>query len=237
MTRKVLLLVIGVPLALVVAVVGGTWAYINVIRDEAPARLTLTTSTTVAGVTTTAGATGTSASSTSPDGSWKVTSASTAGYRVKEVLFGQSATAVGRTSSVTGTLAVAGTKVPTATFTVDMTTVKSDSGQRDGQFHGRIMETSRFPKAVFTLTSPINLASAPTLGTPVDANATGTFELHGVKKAVTIPVKAVWNGSTIEVTGTIPVAFTDFGIDNPSGGPASVGDAGEVEFKLVLERA
>ena len=41
-------------------------------------------------------------------GVWKVGSGSTAGYRADEVLFGQTTTAVGRTSDVTGSMTIAG---------------------------------------------------------------------------------------------------------------------------------
>lgn len=36
--------------------------------------------------------------------------------------------------------------------------------------------------------------------------------------------------------GTIPVTFADSGIANPSGGPALVGDDGEVEVLLVFAK-
>ena len=59
------------------------------------------------------------------------------GYRVKEVLFGQSTTAYGRTSAVTGSLTVSGAKATAATFSADLTTVASDQSRRDAQFQGR----------------------------------------------------------------------------------------------------
>jgi polyisoprenoid-binding protein YceI len=230
MSRKLVILLVAVPLAVIVAAVGGTWAYINLIKGDEPARLALSTSTTAAGAATTAASAGT------VDGSWTVGTGSQAGYRVKEILFGQSTEAVGRTTSVTGGLSVAGVNVPTATFTVDMTSVTSNSDQRDSQFHRRIMQTSQFPRSSFTLTSPITLPSAPTVGAEVSATATGSLELHGTKKTVTFPVKAKWTGATIEVNGTIPITFADYGVDNPSAGPAKVGDTGELEFLLVLKK-
>ena len=54
---------------------------------------------------------------------------SVAGYRVKEVLFGQDNEAAGRTNAVTGELAITATTVGTGSFTVDLTKVSSDSGQ------------------------------------------------------------------------------------------------------------
>ena len=44
-------------------------------------------------------------------------------------------------------------------------------------------------------------------------------------------------GGDINVNGEIPIVFSDYGIDNPSGGPASVGDSGTLEFLVVFNKA
>jgi polyisoprenoid-binding protein YceI len=232
--RKLLL----IPLGLVVLVAAGVLLYTKVIADDPPERLAFTDSpaSTVAGGP--ASTSGSAAGSTAGvDGTWKVASGSTAGYRAKEILFGQSVTAVGRTSSVTGDMTIQATTVSTARFTVDMTTVKSDSNQRDGQFHGRIMSTSRFPTAEFVLGSPISIAALPADKADITVPATGKLTLRGQTNDVSFELKARRNGSNIEVNGTIPVKFSDYEIDNPSGGPAQVGDDGEVEVLLVFSRA
>jgi hypothetical protein len=41
----------------------------------------------------------------------------------------------------------------------------------------------------------------------------------------------------IAVQGILTVTFADYGIDNPSGGPASVGDSGQLEFLVQLQRS
>src|SRR5207248_8177116 len=99
---------------------------------------------------------------------------------LKEVLFGQDNTAVGRTSSVTGAVTVAGAKATAAKITVDLTTVSSDKSRRDDQFHGRIMNTATYPTATFELTRPAEFGSVPADGTVVTAKATGRFTIHGV---------------------------------------------------------
>jgi polyisoprenoid-binding protein YceI len=221
---------VGIPVIVLLALVGGPFVYINFIRDDAPPPLSLddATSSTARGSASTAPAT--------LDGTWTVTDGTTVGYRVQEVLFGQSATAAGRTSDVTGQLTLTGTTVPAATFTVDMTTVKSDQSNRDNQFQGRIMDTARFPTATFTLSEPIVLDALPKDRREVTARATGDLTLHGTEKSVTFPLKAVRNGGTITVNGTIPINFPDWGIPNPSGGPASVGDDGELEFLVAFTK-
>jgi polyisoprenoid-binding protein YceI len=228
-------ILLAVAVAGVLAVTAGTWLYLNVIRDEAPDRLGLETTAEVerTSTSTTAATTG---ATTGVDGTWKVTSGSQAGYRVKEVLFGQSAEAVGRTSDVTGTFTLAGTLVTAGSFTVDMTTVTSDESRRDGQFRGRIMDVAQYPTSTFVLTSPIDLGTLPAEGAAVDVQATGKLTLHGTTKTVTFSLQAKRTGSTIVVAGTIPITFADYGIANPSGGPARTEDHGELEFRLTFTR-
>ena len=242
-------LAVAIPLALVVLAVGGTWVYINLIKDDPPERLSLDTdtSTTTDGstaTTATTATTGTTDTTTTAsgatgdgvEGTWKVTSGSQAGYRVKEVLFGQSAEAVGRTSDVTGQVVISGTTISSGSFTVDMTTVESDESRRDGQYRGRIMDVATYPTSTFTLTKPITVSSLPAEGTEVKVKATGDLTLRGATKSVTIDLAAKRTGNTIKVAGSFHIVFDEWDIPNPSFGPASTEDNGEMEFLLVLSR-
>jgi polyisoprenoid-binding protein YceI len=222
---------LGAGVALVILVVGGPFVYFHFIQGKAAAPFSLDDTSTTAASGTPTTAIG------SLDGTWKITSGSQAGYRVKETLFGQSADAVGRTSAVTGQMTLSGSKVPAATFTVDMTKVTSNKSLRDSQFQGRIMDTADFPTAKFVLTAPIDLGSVPKSGAKTAAKATGKLTLHGITKTVTIPLSADRTGNTIQVTGSTLITFSDYNIDNPSGGPASVGNTGTLEFLVVLAKA
>ncbi len=222
---------VGVPVLLVLALVGGPFVYINFIEGDPPAKLHFSqksTSSSRPGAATNAPAT--------VDGTWKVSTGSQVGYRVKEELFGQSAEAVGRTTAITGAFTIAGTTVGDANFTVDLTKVTSDRGNRDNQFQGRIMNTASFPDATFKLTKPVDLTSLPADLVEVTVPATGELTMHGTTQPVTFDLKARRNGAKIELNGTIPITFADYGISNPSFGPASVGDAGEVEFLLTFAK-
>ena len=131
--KKVLLWIGGAVVAMALLVVGGTWVYIHLIKDDQPAKLTLETGDTSgsastapssdAGSATTAATAGGAAATTTPaapsgaassgsiDGAWSASDQSLLGYRVKEVLFGQSTEGVGRTNAVTGSLSIAGSTV------------------------------------------------------------------------------------------------------------------------------
>jgi polyisoprenoid-binding protein YceI len=217
--------------AVAVLVVGGTYVYIHFIKDDPPAKLTLE----VDPSDSTTG--GTAATDTSdPSGTWKAGAGSQAGYRVKEVLFGQSTTAVGRTSDVTGELAIDGTTVSSAKVVVDMTTVKSDEDRRDSQFHGRVMDTATFPTATFELSRPIDLGTLPAAGATVSQQASGKLTLRGTTRDVTVTLTARRTGTKIEVQGSIPITFADWEIPNPSFGPAQTEDHGELEFLVAFTR-
>jgi len=226
-----LLIAFGV---LIAAPIVGTFLYLNVIRDDPAERLSLddVTTTTGDGTTTPDGA----ATSDGIDGAWTLGEGSIVGYRVSEELFGQSAEAVGRSEGVTGSLTIDGTTVTAASFEVDMSTFESDESRRDGQFEGRIMEVAEFPTATFELTEPIELGEEPADGADLEVEATGDLTLHGVTQEVTIPLVGRRDGSTFAVNGTVTVTFADYDIDDPSGGPASVGSDGELEVLLVFTR-
>ncbi|MEV0401140.1 YceI family protein [Actinoallomurus sp. NPDC050550] len=219
------LLLIGVAVA-VVLVVGGPFVYIHFFQDKAPAPLTVSASPQAA-----------TGAAVPADGTWKAASGSQAGYRVKEVLFGQNTEAVGRTNGVTGDLTIAGTKATKGSFTVDLTTVKSDKDRRDQQFQGRIMETAKYPKATFTLTEPIDLGSVPAVGAKINAKATGNLTLKAETRKVTFDVAASRTApGAFDVSGSIPVKFADWKIANPSFGPIQTQDNGQVEFLLKFTK-
>jgi polyisoprenoid-binding protein YceI len=239
---------IGAIVALVVLGVGGPFVYIHFFNGSTPAALSLPTASSsassspagsAAGGTATAGtATASTAASGSLAGSYRVGSGSVVGYRVNEVLLGQSTTAVGRTTSVTGHLTIAGTTATAATFSVPMDTVHSDKSQRDEQFDGRIMDVAQYPTGTFALTSPIDLAPVPATGVIKSYTATGKLTLHGATRTVTFTLTAERKGTQIEVVGHIPVLFSDYNVQNPSvGGFVTTQDHGLLEFLLVFTKA
>jgi polyisoprenoid-binding protein YceI len=215
----------------VAIVVGGPFVFFHFIEGSAPAPLSLPSASPSTDATSgTTPANGT----TDVDGVWSVATGSQAGYRVKEILFGQSHTAVGRTSAVTGTMTVSGTSVTAGEFSADLTKVSSDQSLRDNQFQGRIMDTADFPTATFTLTHPIRLGTLPAEGKQVTETAAGTLTMHGTTRAITFQVTAQRSGTTIEISGAIPILFADWNIANPSGGPATTQNHGTLEFLINL---
>lgn len=247
MSRKTVLISVVVVVALAAA---GIWYF--VLRSDAPPPVSLdsavesvTESTTTTegpsgGETTTTGAAPSTAAATDLDGDWAIdTTASFAGYRVKEELASIGFTeAVGRTSDLAGGLTMAGTSLAAVVVEVDMTTLQSDSSRRDGALGSRGLETDTYPTATFVLSEPIDLGSLPAVGEPVTADAVGDLTLHGVTKSVTIPLEAqLVDETTIVVVGSLEVAFADYGIEAPTGfSVLAIEDPGTLELQVAFVR-
>ena len=220
---------IGV-VVLAIGAVAGPWVYINLIKEDAPDQLRLEPAPQTVVETTIADTTSTI------DGTWAIATDSIVGYRVKEVIVAQSTEGVGRTSAVKGTLNIAGEQVTEAEFSVDMTTLKSDSSRRDKQVNTRILDTATYPTATFTLKQPITLTPEALAGSDLTTQATGTLTLRGVTKDIELTLIARLANDVIEVNGSIEIIFADWSIPDPSISAIVVEDRGQLEFLLRFTR-
>jgi polyisoprenoid-binding protein YceI len=231
-------LLIGAAVALVIVVGIGVWWFF--IRDTAPAEFSSDTPI-AAGC-----AEGTRPSSF--DGTWTIARPceSQAGFRITESVASLADhVAVGRSSAVTGTLAVDGTTITEGSFTVDLTELEftDDPGlpvaNRSRALRGRGLETDRFPEATFALTGPLELGAVPADGKTVTVEVAGELTLHGETKATTISVDVTAKGDVVRLVTTDPVdvRLGDYGITPPTGGPvAEVSDTGSFEFDVYLAK-
>ena len=227
MKKKLIIAVIAL-VVVVAAVIGGTALYAKMENDKAPDELGLSTPTASA-------STGTGETTAPADlaGDWTIADGSQAGYRVDEVLNGQDVTVVGRTEDVDGTLTIDGTELSAADITVSMTTVATDNSNRDSQFLD-ILKTAENPTSTFTLTEPVDI-SAVSSGV-ASVQAVGDLTIAGVTKSVTVALEAQTTADGVEVSGSIPVTFSDFGVDAPDLGFVKVEDSGTVEMLLQLTK-
>ncbi len=242
--------ILGVAL-IVVAVLGGAALWYVFFRPSGPPPVSLGSMAPATTVPAGSAAVGSGASAgtggssgqtfegiwtTDPTASSTSGPATFVGYRVREELANIGATeAVGRTSDVTGSLTIEGTTVTKGEFTADLTTLQSDSGNRDRQLSRQALETATYPEASFTLTQPIELGTEPAEGEVVEVTATGDLTLHGVTKSVQVALQARREGETIAVAGSVPIAFADFGIQKPQAmAVLSVEDRATVELLIHL---
>jgi polyisoprenoid-binding protein YceI len=108
---------------------------------------------------------------------------------------------------------------------------------RDRRIHQMGLESDSYPTASFNLTSPLEVPAAALTGAQVDVTLEGELDIHGVKKAVEIPARAVHTANGIQVLGSLTFPFSDFGMTPPSiGGFVSVEPDATLEFLIVLQK-
>ena len=160
-----------------------------------------------------------------------------AGFRVDEVLNSiGDFTAVGRTADVAGSIELSDTALVAATVEVTMSTLQTDNSFRDGRVYGAL-NTSEFPKAIFTLQEPVELPAGMADGEPFSGSADGELTIKGVTNRVTFDLQAQLVGDIIVAVGSSDVIFSDFGVTAPSAPiVVSVEDHGIMEFQLLFTR-
>ena len=135
--RKVVSWIVGAVVVVLLVVVGGPFVYFHFIQGDPPPKLSLDTAPTP---TT---APGTTAAPLA--GTWKISGDSVVRYRIKETVFGQSGTAVGRDERRHRIDDDRGDEGDRRDLHRRHDDVPSDSNQRDGQFQRRIMDTAELP--------------------------------------------------------------------------------------------
>ena len=135
-------------------------------------------------------------------------------------------------------MTVAGDEVTAVDVEVDLTTLQSDSGTRDGALRSRGLESDEFPTATFSLTEPLALPAGAADGErglgrghrrPHDPRRDAAGHRHGRGPAVGRPRR--WS------SGQAPVLLADFGIEPPTGfSVLSIKDEGTFEFQIFFTK-
>ncbi len=185
---------------------------------------------------------------TSVEGTWavdrdaggdEVDTGTYVGYRVTEELrnIGEKS-ATGRSPEVEGSLTIVEGRLTAVDLTVDMTTLESDSGLRDGAIATRGIEYSRFPTSTFALTEAVTIPDAALDGESFEVTVVGDLTLHGVTNEISLPLAARFVANRMVVVGTVTIVMADYDITPPKAGPVlEISDAGELEIQLFLKKA
>ncbi|MBN2981719.1 MULTISPECIES: YceI family protein [Cohnella] len=121
---------------------------------------------------------------------------------------------------------------------IDMASVDSGNGQRDGHVKGAdYFNVEEFPEATFAATSFEGLPAEWTEGTAYDFNMTGTLSVRGIEKEVAFASKTVYQGGQLLLSGTTTVTFADFGMENPHNVVLDTENEIAVQLELVLDKA
>jgi polyisoprenoid-binding protein YceI len=167
---------------------------------------------------------------------------SQASYQVREQLakFNFPTDAIGTTKAISGSIALkpdGSIDTANSKFTVDLSTLQTDSSMRDGYVRRNILQTSQYPQAVFVPAQVSGLpATIPQSGS-VSFKVTGNMTLHGVTKPVTWDVTGTVNNGQATGTATTSFKFEDFGLPQPQVPVVlSVVDNITLNVSLVLQK-
>lgn len=229
----------------IAGVIGAGALYYFVIRNDSPDAVSIDSAI---NATRNGSQGGTSANGLTGDdrdkalaGTWRVVPGANSfvGYRVQEELAGiGSATAVGRSNGVEGTLQFDGDKITAVQINADLTQLKSDKAPRDGQLKRQAIETDKFPNATFTLSTPIDIKDVPAAGSKITQDVKGKLTLHGVTRDVSLSVQGVIDNDQVIVVGSTQILFADYNIQKPQAQAVlGVEDKGVMEFQLVFAKA
>jgi polyisoprenoid-binding protein YceI len=245
MLKRPIIIAAGLVTVVLLAGLGGAYAYFFSGLRTTPKPLTLSSKATS---TPAASATTSGASGTTLAGSWTVASGSLAGYRVQEQFAGQSSSheAVARTSSVSGGLTVqqssSGLQASSIKFTAQLANLKSvdqvagfDVSRRDS-IVSQTLSVSQYPDATFQAQSVALPASAASGGT-ASLTIPGQLTIHGVTKSVQVTVQLKVSGSQAQAVGSTTFQMSDFGISPPQFSITTVQPKVTLEFQLDLVRA
>ena len=214
--------ILGGVAVLLVLLVGGVAAAIKL--QPSPAPLALPTGTV-------------SAPAGSLNGTWQAGAGSAAGFRIRETALWISNDVVGRTNAVTGTVVIAGDRVGTGSFGINLARI-TVGGKTQPQL-ATSLNTQRYPDATVTLARPVPLPAAFASGATVTLTAPAQFTVSGVTRPVTVTLTARRDGTGLQAVGSIPVPFGTWGIKGPKGYGAvgSLASHGIAEFRLILGKS
>jgi polyisoprenoid-binding protein YceI len=168
---------------------------------------------------------------------------SSADYRVREQLarLALPSDAVGKTSQISGSVVVKpdGTiDSSLSKFTVDLSTLASDSGMRDGFVGRSILQTGQYPTAVFVPTKVTGLAWPLPQSGQLSFKVTGDLTVKDVTKPVTWDVTGSIKNGVASGTAATTFTFEDFNLNQPSVPVVlSIQDHITLEVTLALQQA
>jgi polyisoprenoid-binding protein YceI len=215
--------------ALLFAACGG-----GAVATATPAPTATSTTAPTAAATSTPAATAAASAKT-----WTVGSASKAVVSVREQLVGVSLpndavlTATGGAGAFT--LNADGTFSPDSKITFDLTTLSSDSRDRDNFIKNDTLQTRQFPTATLVPTKASGL-TLPASG-EFSFKLTGNLTIRGTTKEVTFDVVATRTEGDLKATATLnpSLKFGDFGMTPPTSSFRVVSIVDEI--RLVVELA
>ena len=111
---------------------------------------------------------------------------------------------------------------------IDVPSGISGNGSRDKRMHKEILESQKYPEAVFT-PDHVRGQIAPEGTSEIDVH--GNFRIHGADHEMTIHFQVQANGSQYIATGHFLIPYVQWGMKNPSNFLLKVNDKVEIDLR------
>ena len=105
----------------------------------------------------------------------------------------------------------------------------SGNSSRDARMHKEILETGKYPDAIFR---PTQAEGTVARSGNSDVKLQGVFSIHGGEHAITVPVHAELNGDHWKGTAKFEIPYIQWGIKDPSNWFLKVKPTVEVELEM-----
>lgn len=137
-------------------------------------------------------------------------------YTVEETFVGRTGInrAIGTTSAFEGALEVQDGLITGGTVKVDLRTLKSDSGQRDGALMKQYLESNKYPFATFVITGMEGGALKE--GTKSGIILKGKMTIHDTEKELSFKGDGELTGGNVKLSLTANFNMSEFGITVPN---------------------
>jgi len=117
----------------------------------------------------------------------------------------------------------------TGQIAVDVRSGNTGEATRDRQMHANVLESDRFPDAVF---SPDRINGRLALSGPSDVEVHGTLRLHGRDHEMSIPVHVRIQSASITAQAKFTVPYVVWGMRDPSTFVLQVAKSVDVDVML-----
>ncbi|HXA66230.1 MAG TPA: YceI family protein [Bryobacteraceae bacterium] len=111
---------------------------------------------------------------------------------------------------------------------IDVPSGISGNGSRDKRMHKEILESQKYPEAVFT-PDHVRGQIAPEGTSEIDVH--GNLRIHGADHEMTIHFQVQANGSQYIATGHFLIPYVQWGMKNPSNFLLKVNDKVEIDLR------
>ncbi len=113
---------------------------------------------------------------------------------------------------------------------VDVRSGNSGNGMRDRRMHKDILQSDKYPDAIF---SPDRVIGKLSLNGESQVDVHGVLRIHGQDHDVTLPAKVKVENGQVSATTSFVMPYVSWGMKNPSNFMLKVGDKVDLTMSLT----